>query len=576
MHFPTIDVRPFDDAARGQADARLDNSALTLIGDIDDRAGLVEIVGTAGQSLGDAGLLLRALAKRGVDALHGLEGRFAGVYRQGEDALLFHDALGLQPLHYRFHDGALHVHSDALPLADLGGKARIDEKWLGDYLFLLPEEDLRSPFAGVRRVPAGCAVRVTREGKETLERWWKPSLDPIETCFDEALRRSEDLLDERLLGQGGAPLLLSSGVDSNSMLTRLAQAGELGDAITGSPSPHADVLTNATTDEYPLAHAAYGSVGGSGDHHRLRAAPSGLREAIEWAFETFQRPVYNPTNLGWMDGCHALAKGLGATRLFDGTQGNFTIGNFGVHPVVAMAAEKRWGDLAARTLRHRGYGLKTALRDAPPEWLARLQIGASASRFAKKAFMRTESDGGRHAIARARDNLIRLNHDGDAIPHPQRRLHEIILHLDLGVLQRAPLRRHGIELVDPFLNRRLVEFALSLPNSIFTDGRYYRKLQLAMLDPRLPEIVRTGGAGGVQGADWRAAALRDAGLFKQVIDRIEDGHDAASLFDTRALRKALAEWPASGWDDYERIYKYRVAMMRALTGAAFVQWLADR
>ncbi|WP_343345187.1 asparagine synthase-related protein [Sphingomicrobium sp. XHP0239] len=568
---------PLDSGSVRAPDAELGNARLWLIGSLGETGSLHELAGdSTDDNASQAALLLAGFEKAGSRALRDLTGIFAGIWQQGTTVHLFRDALGCEPLHYRQHDGRLFVHSDMLPLGRLGARPRVDANWLAGFLLLIPEARDATAYRDVHRVPPGSIVTIEPGREPRVELYWAPDLQQLDLSLEEAVATAERLVDKRLQAHGKAPLLLSAGVDSNVMLSRLAQAGNLGDAITGSPSVHAEAAGGDTIDEYPLAHAAYHAVGGGGDHYRLRAAPSGLREAIDWGFEAFERPMYNPSNLGWMDGCQALAATLGDGTVFDGTLGNFTIGHNGEHPVVALAAQRRWRDMLAECARHGGHGLRAVWREAPPEWLLRLKTPSAGRRQAKRMYLKTSNRFVASERRRAVAAGYQADQPADGMPFPQRRLRDVILQLDLANSKRAARRRHGVELVDPYGHPELVAFSLRLPEELYRQPKRVRRVQRAMLDPRLPEIIRLGRAGGMQGADWRAAAIRDAALMRQIVDRLRDGHPGAEIFDVEAMDRTLRQWPASGWNDEEQVMTYRVRLMRTLTGAAFAQWVAEQ
>ena len=556
-------------------DAEANDGRLWLSGSVGDDAPLRAIAPEIGDAT-TAHLLLAALQSAGSRALRDLPGIFAGIWQQGDTVHLFRDALGCEPLYYRRVGEELFVHSDMLPLARRGAGPRADANWLAAFLLLIPEAREKTAYEDVHRVPPGSIVTIERGKAPRVELYWDPDLEPIDVGFDEAVATAEALVDRRLQAHGKSPLLLSAGVDSNVMLSRLAAAGNLGDAVTASPSAHAEGLLGDTIDEFPLAHAAYNTLGGSGEHYRLRAAASGLREAIDWGFEAFERPMYNPSNLGWMDGCQALAATLGEGAVFDGTLGNYTIGHNGEHPVVALAARRQWRAMLMESARHGGHGLRAARRDAPPDWLVRLDVGPTGRRQAKQAFLKSRNRYVAEERRRASAMGYRADRPVDGMPFPKRRLRDVIQQLDLAVSRRAAKRRHGIDLIDPYGHPALVEYSLRLPEALYRQPGEVRRVQRAMLDPRLPEIIRLGRAGGLQGADWRAAAIRDAGLMRTTIDRIRDGHPAAEVFNVDAMDRMLRKWPASGWNNDEQVMTYRVRLTRALTGAAFAQWVSEQ
>ncbi|MCM8558314.1 asparagine synthase-related protein [Sphingomicrobium sediminis] len=532
------------------------------------------MLGPDAKTLSDEALLRTAIERSGLSALSRPLGPLAIAWWNEDELILYRDATGRLPLYVRIAGEQTAFSHSALELAQAVGKPRIDKDWLAAYLLTLPERGPRSPFQGVSRVPPGHVMRVRRDGTYRLDRWWQPDLDTVDVGFEDAVREGERLLDRALSPDRDLPLTLSAGVDSNVLLSRLAAMGVDVEAMTASPASDPDPWDGGWTDEGPLAAQAMEALGGS-VHHQMRVAPTGLREAIAWGFDAAEQPMYNPSNLGWTDALGELASGLRRQAYLIGTAGNFTLGHGGLDRIEILGQQRDWAALASIFWQSRGHGLRSTLKAYPPGPLRPIFARKSAQRHVAAVMANRNSTTVMDALWPEIHAGHLVDRPDDGIGDPSRRLNDFVLHRDPGAYSLMSVRRHGTLGIDPYANPALVEYAMRLPNHVFTNGNGTRRLQRAMLDERLPSAIRDMEGRGVQGSDWRWAARRDVGLMKSVIDRIEDGHRGADLFDTVRLRALHSAWPAAGWRDKAQVMAYRVHLQRALTSAAFAQWVEE-
>jgi len=188
----------------------------------------------------DTEVVLRAhRAGRGRDpreVVAGFNGMFAYALwdARAQELLLVRDRLGVKPLYYRqTADGVLFgsepkavlAHPDVPRVVDAAGLRQV---------FGLVADPAHTPFAGLREVPPGHVVRVTRTGVQEL-RYWQLESTPHTDDVDATVRTVRELLDDTAARQlvADVPLctLLSGGLDS-SALTALA-ARQLGAAGQG-------------------------------------------------------------------------------------------------------------------------------------------------------------------------------------------------------------------------------------------------------------------------------------------------------------------------------------------------------
>lgn len=178
----------------------------------------------------DTEVVLRA-HRAGLDrdpreVVSGFNGMFAYALwdTRREELLLVRDRLGVKPLYYHpTADGVLFGSEPKAVLAHPAVRRTVDAAGLRQ-VFGFVADPAHTPFAGLREVPPGYVVRVSRSGVEEL-RYWQLESTPHTDDVDATVARVREILDDTAARQlvADVPLctLLSGGLDS-SALTALA------------------------------------------------------------------------------------------------------------------------------------------------------------------------------------------------------------------------------------------------------------------------------------------------------------------------------------------------------------------
>jgi asparagine synthase (glutamine-hydrolysing) len=198
--------------------------------------------------------VLDGLRREGPRSLAGLRGRFSLVAwtRDGDVLHALRDPLGVRPM-FHARAGAAHAvspYAEAL-VRQPGVDRSIDPLFVAGAMILglvaKPEE---TPFAGVRRIPAG-SVLSARGGRVEVRRHWRPVPRPV-TARErgETFARLLEQAVERCTGGRRSAVMLSGGLDSATLaasLTRLARRD-------GQAPPYALSYLNPTpdADEEPM------------------------------------------------------------------------------------------------------------------------------------------------------------------------------------------------------------------------------------------------------------------------------------------------------------------------------------
>jgi asparagine synthase (glutamine-hydrolysing) len=174
----------------------------------------------------DTELVLRLLDIDGVASLERLNGQFAFAWWQPSHRrlTLARDRFGVRPLYYALRgDGSIVFGSEAKALFASGEVAAApDLAGIDDIFTLWGPRAPRTPFEGVRQVPAGSFI-VWERGRIVAERsWWRPEYHRPELVEGDLETLLRDSVRLRLRADVPVGTYLSGGLDS-SLITALAQ-----------------------------------------------------------------------------------------------------------------------------------------------------------------------------------------------------------------------------------------------------------------------------------------------------------------------------------------------------------------
>lgn len=138
--------------------------------------------------------------------------------------------------------------------------------------------------------------------------------------------------------------------------------------------------------------------------------------------------------------------------------------------------------------------------------------------------------------------------------------------------------RHGLAFAFPLLDRRVVEFALSLPSELFVRDGYHRRPFRDAMAGVLPPMVRLRRPKNATfPSRWLDLAESRDDLLEK-LDEFERNKTARCLIDLAYVREQINSFPstdrireemAAGKTPSE--FPMMVAAMQALMGAAYLQ-----
>lgn len=522
----------------------------------------------------DTEVLLHGLARDGLAWLPRLRGMFAFAAWEPARArlALVRDRLGIKPLYWSRCGGALVFGSEVRTLLATGlVPRRPSALGLESFLAYGAAQDPETLVEGVHALAPGHALVVEDGRAGSPRRWWSLPTQVDRTITEEdAVGETRRLLREavetHLVADVPVGAFLSGGVDSSVIVALMARAvpgrvravtvvSDDGAGESRSELPYAELVAKHCGADLHVAHVSKAE------------APAVTDEAIA----AMDLPSVDGTNT-WLvsrhtraAGCPVGLSGLGSDEIFNGYRHFETLPR--LRRLAALPGVEAAGRLASRVIP----------RDQLlPGKLA--QLLASGGDLATMACLQRMLffPPLRGALLRPERRAPEGASIGPALSPdeaPDDPLNFLSAYELRGYVQNTLLRdsdvmsmAHGLELRVPFLDHRLVEFALSLPGRFRSRPGEQKSLLARAMKPLLPPAILSRPKMGFNLAlpVWMRTSLKG---------RIE----ARLLRDNPVLDPATVGrlWAAfqSGrqphlWSRLWALYKLSVWMDRHLFGGA--------
>jgi asparagine synthase (glutamine-hydrolysing) len=568
--------------------ARLDNRP-----EIAARLGLA---GGAADQLDDSALVAACFERHGEAGLAGLLGAFAfAAWDAAERRLtLVRDYGGQHSLF--FHQGGGFI-AFASYLADLvampGVPRELDALTVANFLALNHHEVERTFYRAVERVPSRRLVEVSRRGV-ARRAYWSPDLDasPPAATAEDMIEGARAALD-RAVARATRDLphvgvLTSGGFDSSAVAATAARLGTARSVTcyTGVPPDGFSVALPASRygDERPKVEA----LGRMNPSLRLRfVAPVEPHANVADPVRMFLRqgtPTRNVSNLSWFSTISSTLVRDGLTVALTGTHGNFTLTWAGEY---SLATLLRRGDLpgllrearaVARMTRrplHRVVAGEAVLRGLPETWRYRIAKwrGTDAVDVSGYSALRREAvaELDLETLWQAQGFDATYREVGDA--RVLRAAH-IFDRNQLGRdAQAVSMATQGHETRDPFQDRELVQYCLSVPETLYRREGVERWFARKVLADRLPPEILDETRRGAQAPNWFTTLSMRREAVAAEIEALESSPLAQRLLDIPRMKALLAEWPKDDAAAQERVRDYRLALDRGVHVGRFVRWV---
>jgi asparagine synthase (glutamine-hydrolysing) len=433
-------------------------------------------LGHSFQTEGDGEVLLHAWKQWGEGALDRLNGMYAFALWDGKRRRLTMavDPFAEKPLMYRTDGERVTFASDvrALQAADPASGAP-DETTLREYVALGAMPQLpRTFFSDVQRLPPAHVARWERGKGLVLRCYWRPQTVAVPADPARAAARLRELLADsvRLRLRSDVPVgtSLSGGVDSSAVVTVCA-------GLAGEHVRHAFTATfpGFERDEWEYAEEVARAAEVT-THHAVRPTAEELWKDVEQLVRDQQEP-FAGTSIYAQWRVTRAAREAGVVVLLDGQGGDEL---FGGYNGVAGWALRAAGPRAA-------LGALAEDRAVAGQLALAYAVGRAPRALARHHRMRRASPYVTHETAHAAADVERRPAEWRQTRSPLRReLLTQAFHTTLPNLCRYGDRNsmaHSVEMRMPFLDRRVAEYALSLPpREVYRDGVTKRALRTAL------------------------------------------------------------------------------------------------
>jgi len=497
----------------------------------------------------DADLILAAYEFWGAGLVDRVIGDVAFALWDGEreELVVVRDVIGVRPVFYaRTPHGVVVASTVPAVLASMERHPAIDEEFLAAFLAVRPSRT-RTFWSGVERLAPGHLLRFGRE-QSSISRYWHPDIAPVRMTVDEAVEQVRFTFDEavrcRLRSRDGVVSDISGGFDSSTIATTAANLdGDLrGVTLAFRRNPEADEtgysravaehlgipLEVIEADELPVLDPV--------EEIRRGGEPLYAVDATNTA------AVYDRV---FSHGRSVSLCGLGGDELFLCTD----LG------IIDMAGRGRW-IAATRWASLRGYGSASTMA-----W-----IGRSLARDVARSMLIRASrlDGSGTLTATINQRRARRVDESRSWlnvvpplepPRPALRSGARAATARRAYFTETPwippsvemtkrlATERGVEVRFPFLDRRLIELVLSLPEPLVRWQGHRRGLHRLAFGQRLPALVRERGDKGDLSRPYARTLLAS-------VDR-ERSVDAISTLGGRVDSEMLLATYDAGDDAFE-------------------------
>ena len=475
------------------ADVRLDNR--------DELIGALALPRRSPDAVGDVELLLRAWERWGEECPTHLLGDFALALWDARRHVFFcaRDPAGLKPLYYHLSPRLFAVASGTealLAIPDV--PRRLNELKVASFLLPELEDRVTTSYEGISRLPAGHQLTVTsRDGAPRA--YWQ--LDPGRALAPESDAAYAERFREvftravrcRLRSVPTIGAALSGGLDSSSVVcvVRAVQA-EAGAGPLATYTARFPTVPSCDEEAYVAAVEAQGGL----MPRHLRGDtldPLGdLEGALDPEVETFRAAGY------YMHRALYLAARADGRRAFLEGMGGDAVVSHGMGYVHDLARRGRWLALGREV-----YLLSRAFRQ--PIWRhVRWIAGSMAPRPVRRAWRRLRRTGWLGPATIGDDFARRIGLEerlraaepeplGDIADGARREHWRQLISPRLALVLEALAAgagAAGVDVRDPFLDRRLVELCLAMPASQKVRLGRTRIVARRALGPLLPREIR--------------------------------------------------------------------------------------
>lgn len=567
---------------------------------LDNRKEIGAALGLASNELArtsDSVLIYRMWEGSGAAGIARCVGAFAFALwdEQARRLILCRDCLGTRALFfYRGGDFVAFATSLNTLLALPGVPRELDDVALANFLALNVGEPRRTFYRGIERVPSRTLVAIDR-AHVRHEHYWSPDFGapaPYRRVED-YVERARELFDQAVAATTAdtpqVAIFTSGGFDSSAVAATVARLGRAERITCYTLVPPADLQIDIGPFKYLDERDKVEALARMHPALNMRfITPEKLHPFEEDDTRYFARtslPMRNPTNLGLFSFLRDNVAAEGHRAFLVGSLGNFGLTWTGAFSLLALLRDGKWGDFAhelhalsqqsGRSLARTIFG-EVLMPGAPAALRRRLQRlrGRNPDSIARFSLL--------NPAILAEYDLVRQWHAQGFDPsfvaagwNARRvRTYYMFDHNQLARESKAMYEEHhGLEMRDPHADRRLLEFLLMVPESMYRQNGVPRSFARAVLADRLPREILDERRRGLQGPEWFRRLNARRRNFAVEVERLEASPLARRLLDLPRMKRLMDQWPADEHEAQKRMREYGLALARGVHVGRFIRWV---
>ena len=523
-----------------------------------------------------------------------LDGDYAAIVWMPEQRRLHvaASAISMHPLHVWRDGSRIVVASNPRQIFATGVRAEIDEDKIADSVLVNYSDPSRGWYRGLRHVVPGTFERHTVEGWRQTRFWSVSDAPPVRFKRDEEYVEavSAELASSVAFALEGAErpsIQLSGGLDSSTIAAFAME--QLG------PDTPLRSYTAVPVEEHQQVGRLHQFDDESGHVRALaemypQLQPSFIRQErdeygsrLDKVFGLSAWP--NQNYLSWVNDLFSASYRDGCDISMNGYFGNVTFSHNGATALPTWFRQGRWWRMlhSLREMPHPAglarrfwrYALRPNLPDAVQLAIAR-QRGNALEPFETWVPLRRDSDLARRALERAKEQEFEYNF----LPFARRATDiegYIAFHeADTGPVNLGILLSHGIEVRQPYGNRRFAQLCAGIPERLYLKGGNSRWLPRQVMKGMVPEMIRTEKRTGNDTADWPIHFRRYRPALLEELDALERSGRFDDIFDLPRLRRTLHDWDGENTHGQNSELKIPAGLGRAIKISRFVNHVEGR
>lgn len=515
----------------------------------------LEAKGFIFKSNSDTEVLLNLYLHRGEKMVHDLDGDFAfAIWDERKQRIfLARDRAGVKPLYYAFTEDYFVFASDLRAILASGLiEKEVDEQALFYYLTYLVTPSGSSMVRAVDKLETASTLMLDLQGRVLKQKYWLPLPGKTDASFDaldeEFTSLFDDAVQKRLMSDVPVGVLFSGGVDST------LNAGAFGKIIAPNAVDTFTVgMPNTRNDESLLAKQMAAHLGTR--HHEVLINDQNVMDHLDAISIAQDEPLSDPvclplyfvSQLARRDGVIVLQAGEGADELFCGYPSYAKyMHHYNRYWKPASSLPRAIPQMAANFLADRGPNAAVAA-----DVLSRMAQGkeffmSSAIGFydiekaavLEHGYNMTVGDYSAYDVVEPYYELLKTEAP-DATFLQKMTFIELNVRLPELLLMRVDrmAMAHGLEVRVPFLDHRLIEFAMRVPDAWKLRNGIGKEPVKRLAATYAPHdlIYKPKQGFGAPLQQWFEGPLKDR--LRDML--LSDSYGAARHFNLDALRARL-------------------------------------